>query len=397
MERDMTETTTPDVPFAAGGLPTFITMMMLGVCGASVFLTMPMVAAALGSVRGFGEAQIGLFSTIQLIGMACGVTTATLAIRHLNPLRLAFGSLAVLLVLDLLPPVLADDTLFFVTRAGAGFLGGMMMSVATGYLIGTRNTDISFGVFLALQLALSMVGALVIPGLTAAFGIAGAFWDLAALHALVLVLLLLFPPPAGSIGAAEPSGHHNSRRQWTQSSAALLSVLLFFTAVGAFWTYAGMLGLQAGLPEQQVGTALSLSALGGIAGAFVPTVLGVRLGRWIPLTGAFCVHLVALFLLLDVNSFAVFAAGAALFCGAWFATYPYQVGVLSTVDIDGRPTILSAALTSIGLGLGPQLVTAFPSMGLQAIFPIALVFFTGALIVISAVIWSARRPALQPA
>jgi predicted MFS family arabinose efflux permease len=347
-------------------------LVAVGVIGASIFLAMPVVVGALAT-SGFSDAEVGQFSSVQLFCVSLGCLASLWLGPRMNVRSLAALALGVQLAMDLASVFVSSYPLFTAIRALAGMAGGAAISTTTAALARTRTADRNFGWFLLCQIVFQMLATWQLPRVVGSFGIQGVFLTFVALEIAVLALLVR-TLPAASLGTSKTAEGGNTPRVWLLCAGVLLSILFFFVTVGSFWTFVGRIGAQnVGLSPSTVGSGLSLAAFGGLAGAFLPVLLGARLGRALPITLAAAALMSGLQLMTRAESLASFVVAAALFSFGWFLIYPYQLGVLASLDRDGRAVIASAALTGAGLGIGPAIVVRMlPGKGLAASYSVAM-------------------------
>lgn len=356
-------------------------LIALGVLGVSVFLSMPVVVAALAQEFSFTDRQIGQFSFVQLSFVSLGSVLSLFLVRRFSVRVIAMGSILTLIVADLVTPGATAYPVFLTLRAIAGMAGGVAVAVATGALGKTARADKNFGWFLLTQIVFQMAANALLPQLSSAFGLYGVFTTFVVLEVLVLALLIGSLPTVLLAEGRSTQGA-NTAGAWLQSGLVLLSILTFFMAIGALWTFVGRIGETKGLTPHDVGEALSIAGIGGLIGAFLPAVIGARLGRVLPIVLALAGLLGGIFLLQSAQGTLPYILAAASFSFGWFLLYPYQLGTLASIDRDGRPMIASAALTGIGLGIGPALVSRMIDRGLDVSYSISsiCVVLAGALI-----------------
>lgn len=370
-------------------LPTLLVVVSLGVMGGSIFLAMPVVAAALASSYHFSDQAIGQYSSVQLLFVSIGCLTVLLLNRVLRLRRLAMLALSVLLAADLACTQVDDYRALLVVRALGGLAGGLAISITTAVLARSARPDRNFGIFLLAQIVFCMVSTSVLPMLSVHAGAKEIFFAFATLEVITLLLIVLLLPDVSLAAGVHARRAANSTREWLLCSMTLASILAFFIAIGAFWTYVGRIGVGAGMAADAVGRALSLAGIAGAVGAFLPMWLQTRAGRAIPFLlggGAMLAGLAGLFWMPSESGAARFWPSAGAFIFGWYLIYPYQLGVLSVVDRGGRATVLGAALTGIGLGLGPAIVAPFTTQGLMAAYAVAGVGVVAAIVLMLAVV-----------
>lgn len=359
--------------------------ILAGAAGVSIFLCMPVVAPALVSSFGFDAKQVGEFSFVQLAFISLGSLLGLWVTRHFTMKFVAVASISVLLLMDVTSSHLENYALFLSARAVAGIAGGVAVAVATGALAQRPGVERNFGLFLFTQILLGMLGIWLIPQLVGSYGIKGVFYPLVTLELLVLIFCLSYVP-ALKFAEAKRSDTKNTRLAWFCSATSLVAMLCFFTAIGCYWTYVGLIGGRSGFTVEAVGWGLSLASIGGAIGALVPTFLQQRIGSLTPILLSAALLIIALYLTSNHTNLFSFVIAAATFTFGWYLFHPYQVGVLAAVDVDGRATMASAALTGLGLGLGPVLVSRFVETNMSVVYLVSGAGFLLAALMIMVVV-----------
>ncbi len=356
-----------------GGLAALITLGTAGVC---TFLAMPVIAAALANSLGYTQRQVGLFSTVQLISLSIGCVISVFLPRG-RIRRHGLAALAVMLCSDCASILVGAGSwgwfLFF--RALGGCAGGIAVSQATGGMALTANSERSFGLFLALQTLVSILCVYALPPLVAHFGFGGSYAVLLALDGMAGLLVATALRDDGAAMEIDLNRGGNDAVAWLRCSGLLVSILCFFVGVGALWTYLALLGQGRGLGPDQVATAITVSKLVAFAASFLPGLLRIRIGRMVPILAMLGLLCAAVQLFAHGTGLAPFVAAAGLFSFGWYVLYPFQLSALAEADRDGRPMLASAALTGIGLGLGPAIAMAVSSVGTSGIFVTATLSF----------------------
>ena len=140
--------------------------------------------------NGFTEQQIGTVSTCQLVGLAAGSVFCIWAVKLFTLRDIARLGITVILLADFVCVFIQDYTLFLVFRFIAGLGGGICVSF-TAYALGkTDNADRNFGLFLAFQVAFSMIGSFGFPSVIDLIGVKGIFGTLVILECITLVFIL---------------------------------------------------------------------------------------------------------------------------------------------------------------------------------------------------------------
>lgn len=368
-------------------------VISLGTAGVATFLAMPVVAAAMVNEWGVGEREVGLFSTVQLVSLSMGCLLSTF-LPGGNFRRNGLAALAVMLIADAACLLTLDWASFLILRAIGGAAGGVAVSQATAAMSLTANPERSFGFFLALQTAISIVCIYAMPELIGHWGFFAGYALLLVFDAIALLLMLAFYR-AGAQAQGSRNLRGNAMADWLRSFGVLGSILCFFVGVGALWTFLALMGERIGLAAAQVALVLSISKLAAFGASFIPGLARTRFGRTAPIIVCVALLLASVQAFALAQSFAAFVLATVLFSAGWYALYPFQLGALGQVDCDGRPMLAAAALTGAGLGIGPAL-TVIAGDGLSGIYIVSAgAFFLAGLLAVVSLNWAKIR--IEPA
>jgi hypothetical protein len=130
-------------------------------------------------------------------------------------------------------------------------------------------------------------------------------------------------------------------------------MFVFFLAQGGIWAYLFLIGLDGGLAEQEVANGLMLSGIVGIAGAFVPVILGERIGRALPLAVSVLGGAFLLSLLTGSFDAPYYALIVSLYGASWNMSHPYLLASVAGFDRSGQLVTYAVAAQMSGLAAGP--------------------------------------------
>ena len=115
------------------------------------------------------------------------------------------------------------------------------------------------------------------------------------------------------------------------------------------------LGADSGFSAQEIGNALTIAVLIGLAGALLGAVLSVRFGRLLPILISGAAHLVCFFLLIppiDLVEYTLIVGAIQFF---WNLPLGYQVGTVVSEDQHHRYVLLVPFIQALGISTGPFL------------------------------------------
>lgn len=364
-------------------------LMIVGVLGMGAFLVLPSITVGLVADLDFTDQQIGRIATWQLIGLACGSVLSMLILRHLIWRNVARVSLLILLCGEFPSIWIEQYELLLVTRFIAGVGGGLCVSLAAYALGQTSAAERNFALFLAAQVVFAIVGSFGFPSVIDWSGLAGIFGILCTLELIGLALLTRWVPVQRWVRAAPGEG--NTPILWAWTFVVMLGLLLFFIAIGSFWTYIAPIGMDSGLSKQQTGNAVSIGLFGALVGSYAAAALNLRAGRILPMGIALGSQLVAVAMLYRGFGNVEYIAAVSLFCFGWYIYVPYQFGLLAAVDRDGRPLMLLNAVAGFGAGLGPAIAASLLTDGFGIVYLLCIAFLVAAIFIHMVVLVAGRR------
>ena len=345
----------------------------------------PLVLSAFVVDRGFGEKLAAWLSSVELLAAAVAAIAVSGWLTRGSRSRMAAFGLTLVVVAQLASVLRLDFAPLLGLRMIAGAGAGLAGAAATAAAAGSRSPERLFG---AIGFVVALVGAVTAGPIGMAigkYGAAGAFVIAAGLTALAFPLLGKLPSPDST---HESHDKAVADEPGTQNTTVALMILipLFFTMLGqnAVWSFTVQIGLTTGLAVGEVSWVLALTALTGLAGAALASVLNTQRGRTTPLLFSILGTVIAVYSLVEATTPLPYIVAN----GAWsffFAfSMPYFIGSLATLDRRGRWATLGTGLAGIGGALGPAvtggLVEANGYSILQGIV-LATGLFSGALLV----------------
>jgi MFS family permease len=140
-------------------------------------------------------------------------------------------------------------------------------------------------------------------------------------------------------------------------SAVLVVMAVFLTQLGqgAFWSMEEAYGRYAGFNRHAIGIILSISTLLLLLGAVGAAWAGNRFGRFTPLLILISVNALSILLVSTIAVQWVYVAANVFQSVTNLSSVIYQLGLSASLDRLGRLIAVSAALVTLGNGLGPGL------------------------------------------
>lgn len=317
-----------------------------------IFLLMPIYVGALADSYGFASEQLGILTSVEMLGQVVASLSAVYWVRKISWRRVVALCALILISINLLSAYVAGDyQKLLLLRCIAGLAGGAILAVGCALLGDTDQADRNFGFLVAAEVFLQGVLFATFPALMVEHGVQAFFLALAALAVLVLALSTLLPA-RGVEHLPESSSRQGQNRFPIQG---LVATALFFVGILMVWSFVERAGVARGFTVERVGSALSISAFISIAGALSASALGDRLGRVFPMLIGLLGVLLSLGLLLLDMPYWSFLLAVSLMATFWNFWVPYQMGAVALVDSTGHYTVLIPLAQSLGAAAGPAL------------------------------------------
>ena len=337
-----------------------------------LIVVIPLFAGLLAKRYSFNDAQLGFFASGDMAGMVAGSLATAVAIRHFRWEALAIAGACVLAMGNVLSSLSPSFFSLIAFRVLSGFGGGALTGVCFAIFAATRDPERPFAIYAALQTLFAAFAFLVLPSVMRRFGPSGAFLALALASIPAIAAASQLRRPASVAATTAILGR--ALRSVTNDRmlrAGVTSVLAYFAAQGAVWAFVERFGSQAGLSDDTISVALSISQFPAVLGSGLVAVAGRRFGRVGPILAAFALVLCAVIALFHPTGALLYGTVIGAFLFGWNVFISYQAAVLSDADATKVVMPLVAAATFGGLALGPFVAGALANRyGL----PLVLVF-----------------------
>ncbi len=336
-------------------LPTETHAMVAGVTLSTVaiatFLLMPQfVEAAVADLR-YTEQQVGILSSVVMVGSTLAALAASLWIRRSSWRMVASITLLGLLLANGASMVLHGPAWFIALQGIGGFCGGSLYSLSLTILSDCRRSDRYFAYSVGAQTMYQVFGLIAGPFLIHHGGVNAVLMLFVALCVLGLCFVP-FVPGHGRIHAAVPLGAGLLSRPVL---LALAGCFLFYVNIGAYWTYIERIGTTAGIGLTAISNALAFSTVASMAGVFLASWLGGRRGFLLPIAWSALAVVLSMLLLLGKLQLTAYIVSAVVYGIAWNVSMTYQYSTVNLVDRSRRGVALAPAFHNAGGAVGPAL------------------------------------------
>lgn len=366
------------------------TAILLGVIGPEVFIVQPGFVQGLVQHLGFDEQGAGYTASAEMFGIAATTVALTFLAQRLDWRRVITASVLLMFAANAASAYVSDPTSFAVLRFLAGFGAGGLVSLSFTAVGLTRDADRNFGLLIMWVLIYGAFGLVAMPSAFDAIGMRGVLWFF-ALFPLVALPFVRHMPRSGEAHAQVEADAVELGAPL--KACALAAMFAYFLAQGVVWAYLFLIGVNAGLSEQQVANGLMVSQFAGIAGALGAALLARRLPRPLALGVGIVGGAVVLWPLAGAFGSLAYAAAVTVYNLAWNFTHPFLLGAMASFDRRGRVVVYAVAAQMVGLAVGPSLAATV--IGGGSLVPVIVLgialFFVSLALILPPVLTQGRR------
>jgi len=352
----------------------FSVYSVIGTVSFLPLLVLPAMVGVLVDEAALSESFAGWTASANFCGMSLVALLMAFRMHRVDLRRLATVTLAIALVADVISAYLAAPTAaFLLIRVIAGSANGAAQIAALSAIARLDNAERGFGLLITLEFIVAALGCYILPVYSAELGATGMFLLFAACDLLALTIARHLPGRAIDEWAGS---EQRPERSILFSAATLLALLgygLFDGANTAQYTYLERLGVALAFSDHEVGTALMVSQLAGIPGAFTIIVVGKRLGTIGPLAFGIGVAILGLVILIASGEFAWYLIAVICLGFAWAFCLPFIQALMASLDPNGSAIAAGSAAAAIGIAVGPGLAASVMEVGhYERVFTIAI-------------------------
>lgn len=363
-------------PLAFASLSTYLAAGMAGEVS-------PVLMGAVLDDLGLSATRGGFVFSVEMFVIAVVTLSSGPFMGVVNRTRLAYGATA-LIILGALGAMLSTNLeSFMAARLLAGIGEGLMFSIGTCILGAAREPERVSALTATMQPLATMATLMAIPLLAVQFGRSGGYGLLAALACLSFFAYRFIPraPREGAplrealSGIARGHGDPLSVKAPPLWLPTVLIGTWLFSVVGEFGAYIFVerKAQSLGMSPELIGLALTTTAATGLVGAALASALGRRLGRVVPYMGGLTMAASGVFITYSAESTVQYFIGMGLWGAGFFIAFPYKMGVMAMLDVEGRWVALSTGITMVAVAAAPtvlgQVIDSMGFAGVQKLSP----------------------------
>lgn len=320
------------------------------------YALMPILLGNAADSRGLSEREIGFLASIYMSGQALGYFSGVFWIRRIpwRPLLIISG------VLFAIGFFAASWLTGYVFLATCLFVSGTAAAVGYGVTIAclgdTDEPDRWYAWAWFMQAVVGTGLAYLMPRL----GVIGQDFDasmqLAASIVLVLMpLAILLPNQGVKTGALKGSTTGFISTAYLALIFGMAVIVLVFVAESGLWSFLDRIAVAAGHDRQFAGLVVAVSFVGAAAGSLIAGLLGIRLGRLVPMAISILASIGAAALFHVSENQGGLVLAAFVYGAAWNLGAPYRMALVAEADISGRFVTMIPGMQAIGSVIGPGL------------------------------------------
>lgn len=320
----------------------FIACTAFIVCGVQ-----PIFMGLLTDQLGLSLDQQGWVVSIEMVGMTLGTIICPPLMKRYSGRNLCLYTGMLCVALSVATAWASTNNLLLMVRLLAGTCAGLIYAYAVSTLGRLPNQDRSFGLMLLLQTPEYSFFSAALPILAVQSGIVTALCSFGLWYVLICVASLALPRSVAgsSVTLHKVAAQDGSSRE---GRSALVGMLFMQIAIYCVWGFIDQLARDQGISSVDIGWAFGLSAIAGLPGAALPSLLGGRVNRRLMISLGLLSVFVSIAMLTSYTRTPtqLFAALFLLQFG-WVLALCYYMALITTNDPTGKLTPL-VSITLMG-------------------------------------------------
>ncbi len=350
----------PSGPVDLDGTKLLLSVILLHLIGPQAIMVQPAFVEGMVSQLGFTASDAGYVAAAENIGKAVQSVIMMVLITKVNWRTLYYAALSVLIIGNGICLFIDSPEHYRIIRFCTGLANGTIVPLSYVIVGLTARTERNFGF---LMISLMIYGAAVFYNLPTVFSYIGLNGLIIIFGAFAVSGLPFVRNMPSQGDAPKVESGDAVTLSWGLRGSALAAMFTYFLGTFAMWVFLSLIGRDAGLEDQTVANALTMTQFAGMAGALVAIVVGDRLGRALPLGLALVGSVVAITMIANVQTAIGFTIGACLFNMLWNVTHPYLLAAQASFDRSGRQVSFATAMQMLGIAAGPTVGSAILDAG----------------------------------
>ena len=343
--------------------------LIMTLVGYGVMVGIPVISTAWVELLGFTEEQVGRVAGADLGGLSLGAIVTAMIITRMNRKYLVLLGGGIAILANYLCTIYQQYEVVLWLRTHSGFGSGIYTAVAVAALGATLKPTRAFNMMLfafAISQALEMH---ILPQLS----MNGIYWFFIACFAFTLLFFNWIPSYViEATGKVEATSAIDQRSgiptyiPWL----CLTAIFVTYINIGAYWTYIELASLDAGVPDEWIGTVLVWASFLSIVGCAFATVISNRFGLARPLVAALVSMAIIVGMLAGGITNMNILISVFMFNFLWIFIDVYQMSTVATVDPKGAFSALMPGAQGLGQIVGPNIAGSMlgAELGYSAVF-----------------------------
>ena len=321
---------------------------------------LPLTMGVLTDGFKFSLEHAGVLLSVEMAGMAALSLLISPFVGKIDLRKMAFIGVLVVISGQSMTAMATGYVPVGASRFMTGAGGGILTAILFAAVARTREPERLMGLMNVVFALVTSLFLVLLPYVISGFGPRAYFWALAA---VVLCTFWVFTWLPKSSADEEEKNEESSSVSVPVVCLVACSSAALFSGQALIWSFSERIGVALGLSMEQIGWILGGGGLAGLVGAALPTWLGRKYGRILPLVFSL-LGIGASFIGITYASEPVLYAVSMLGYGFFFGfNMPYAMGIIVAVDPLGRMSALFGALapfcSALLPAIGGYLVTAY--------------------------------------
>ena len=341
--------------------------LIMTLVGYGVMVGIPVISTAWVELLGFSEEQVGRVAGADLGGLSLGAIVTALVITRMNRKYLVLLGGGIAILANYLCTIYQQYEVVLWLRTLSGFGSGIYTAVAVAALGATLRPTRAFNMMLfafAISQALEMH---ILPQLS----MNGIYWFFIGCFAFTLLFFNWVPPYVVDVaGNKDDAAVERTSIPAYIPWLCLTAIFVTYINIGAYWTYIELASLNAGVPDEWIGTVLVWASFLSIVGCAFATVISNRFGLTRPLVAALISMAIIVGMLAGGITNMNILISVFMFNFLWIFIDVYQMSTVAIVDPKGAFSALMPGAQGLGQIVGPNIAASLlgAQLGYRAVF-----------------------------
>jgi len=298
----------------------------------------------------------GWVVSVEMIGMTLGTLLCPLLMKRHGGRSLCLWVGMLCVALSVATAFTTTHQMLLIVRLAAGTCAGLVYAYAVTTLGRLPNQDRSFGLMLLLQTPEYSLFSAALPLLAAQSGAVTALCSFGLWYLLICGASLVLPRrPAASLESGEGTPAQGGSARTGRS--ALVGMLFMQIAIYCVWGFIDQLARDQGIGGVDIGWAFGLSAIGGLPGAALPSLLGARVNRQLMIAVGLVAVFISIAMLTGHTRTPMQLCVALLLLNfGWVLSLSYYMALITTNDPTGKLTPMVSITLMGAAAVTPALI-----------------------------------------